>query len=128
MVCCVGATVGKVGWASGEIATNQQITAIEVQGEPQYWFYALSAAREALVALAVGNTIPILNNERLASLPVRVPELDEQRRITQTLSKETARIDRVISETERFIGLSRERRAALIAAVVTGQIDVRAMS
>ena len=41
------------------------------------------------------------------------------------LDEQTARIDILIAETERFIELSRERRAALITAAVTGQIDVR---
>jgi type I restriction enzyme S subunit len=34
----------------------------------------------------------------------------------------------LIAETERFIELARERRAALITAAVTGQIDVREMA
>ncbi len=34
-------------------------------------------------------------------------------------------IDALIAKTEQFIALSRERRLALIAAAVTGQIDVR---
>ncbi|MGW3549230.1 hypothetical protein ACWDHH_15890 [Janibacter hoylei] len=38
---------------------------------------------------------------------------------------QTAKIDELIHESERFIELSRERRAALITAAVTGQIDVR---
>ncbi len=53
------------------------------------------------------------------------PDLDEQRRIAAYLDEQTAKIDALIAETERFIELSRERRAALITAAVTGQIDVR---
>ena len=54
-----------------------------------------------------------------------LPPLDEQRRIADHLDEQTAKIDTLIAETERFIELSRERRAALITAAVTGQIDVR---
>ena len=43
------------------------------------------------------------------------------------LDEQTAKIDTLITETERFIELSRERRSALITAAVTGQIDVREM-
>jgi type I restriction enzyme S subunit len=50
-----------------------------------------------------------------------------QRRIVAYLDDETAKIDRLIAETERLIELARERRAALITAAVTGQIDVREM-
>ena len=41
------------------------------------------------------------------------------------LDEQTAKIDALIAETERFIELARERRSALITAAVTGQIDVR---
>ena len=53
---------------------------------------------------------------------------DEQRRIAAYLDEQTAKIDTLIAETERFIELARERRAALITAAVTGQIDVREMA
>lgn len=128
LVCCIGATVGKVGWAEGSIASNQQITAIEVDGCVKYWYYALTGSRAALVALAVGNTIPILNNTRLGELVVAIPSVDEQRRIAAYLDVQTAKVDDLIAETERFIELSRERRSALITAAVTGQIDVQAVA
>ena len=41
------------------------------------------------------------------------------------MSHRTGRIDELIRETERFVELALERRAVLITAAVTGQIDVR---
>jgi type I restriction enzyme, S subunit len=38
--------------------------------------------------------------------------LDEQRRITAYLDERTQKIDALIAETEQFIQLARERRAA----------------
>lgn len=67
------------------------------------------------------------NKWTLGNLPVPAPPLNEQRRLVETLDEQTAQIDTLITETERFIELARERRAALITAVVTGQIDVREM-
>jgi len=58
-------------------------------------------------------------------LGVVVPPLDEQRAIAAYLDDQTTKIDALIAKTERFIELSKERRAALITAAVTGQIDVR---
>jgi hypothetical protein len=40
------------------------------------------------------------------------------------LNLETAKFDILIDETNRAIGLLRERRTALISAAVTGKIDV----
>ncbi|WP_227717968.1 restriction endonuclease subunit S domain-containing protein [Micrococcus luteus] len=50
--------------------------------------------------------------------------LDEQREIADHLDRETAKIDALISKAERFIELAQERRAALITAAVTGQIEI----
>ncbi|MET3680421.1 hypothetical protein ACIQLJ_18185 [Microbacterium sp. NPDC091313] len=40
------------------------------------------------------------------------------------MTRETAKIDALISKAERFIELAQERRAALITAAVTGQIEI----
>lgn len=56
---------------------------------------------------------------------VMVPPLAEQNDIAQFLDVETTRLDTLRAEAERAIALLKERRAALIAAAVTGQIDVR---
>lgn len=65
------------------------------------------------------------NKWTLGNLPVPVPPLAEQRGVVHDLDEQTAKIDALILEAQRFIELSRERRAALITAAVTGQIDVR---
>jgi type I restriction enzyme S subunit len=54
-----------------------------------------------------------------------VPPIGEQRAIVAHIAAETAKLDAMRSATERTIALLKERRAALIAAAVTGAIDVR---
>jgi len=44
------------------------------------------------------------------------------------LAKETAEIDHIISSTQREIDLLKEYRTRLIADVVTGKLDVRAVA
>src|SRR5699024_5429957 len=70
-------------------------------------------------------SMPHLTAEKLQALPVVIPPAAEQRAIADHLDEQTAKIDDLIDETERFIELARERRSALITAAVTGQIDVR---
>ncbi|MGI8785978.1 MAG: restriction endonuclease subunit S [Acidobacteriota bacterium] len=53
-----------------------------------------------------------------------VPPMDEQRRIVSHIAMEARKLDAMRSATERTIALLKERRAALIAAAVTGKIDV----
>jgi type I restriction enzyme S subunit len=64
--------------------------------------------------------------DHFRALKVCLPPLEEQDRILSEIDTETARIDGLISLTERSIDLLREKRAALITAAVTGKIDVRA--
>ena len=56
------------------------------------------------------------------SLPV--PPLSEQREIVAYIANETSKLDELRAATERTTVLLKERRSALIAAAVTGQIDV----
>lgn len=55
-----------------------------------------------------------------------VPPQEEQHAIVDHITRETAKLDAVRAATERTIALLKERRSALIAAAVTGQLDVRA--
>ncbi|KHK93738.1 hypothetical protein LK12_04810 [Novosphingobium malaysiense] len=53
-----------------------------------------------------------------------VPPLDEQEAIVAFIAEERTKIDKLATATERSIALLKERRSALIAAAVTGQIDI----
>ena len=56
---------------------------------------------------------------------VPVPPLEEQSAIVAHIAAETAKLDALRAATERTIALLKERRAALIAAAVTGKLDVQ---
>lgn len=95
--------------------------------DPTFLRYALSGAeaKHAIESAMIGSTFRRINVAAIRSLPVPLPPVDEQRRIALYLDTQVMKIDALIAETERFIELSRERRAALITAAVTGQIDAR---
>ncbi len=61
-------------------------------------------------------------------IPIAAPPLAEQREIAAHVEAETFRIDTLIAKAEEHIALARERRAALVTAAVTGQIDVTTAS
>ncbi len=63
-------------------------------------------------------------SENLLSIKLPVPPLNEQHAIVAHITAQTAKIDALRAATERTIGLLKERRAALIAAAVTGKIAV----
>ena len=62
--------------------------------------------------------------EGLFAVSIPVPPLSEQREIVAHMANATCKLDELRAATERTTILLKERRAALIAAAVTGQIDV----
>ncbi|WP_156685617.1 restriction endonuclease subunit S [Mycobacterium sp. Marseille-P9652] len=70
-------------------------------------------------------SVDFRNWATFARVPVALPAADVQRDVVAEVRKETAKIDTLIAETEKFIELAVERRSALIIAAVTGQVDVR---
>ncbi|WP_431299177.1 restriction endonuclease subunit S [Tabrizicola sp. BL-A-41-H6] len=64
--------------------------------------------------------------DHFRALKACLPPLEEQDRILSAIDVETSKIDGLTALTERSIDLLREKRTALIAAAVTGKIDVRA--
>ncbi|OHV64184.1 restriction endonuclease subunit S [Pseudofrankia sp. BMG5.36] len=133
VVVSIGPAYGKVAVVSDDLAggnltqdtvrvalrpelvdTRFVVWALLSRQTADYWDYEI-----------MGATFRRLNLGTLARTPIPLPSLDGQRRIAAYLDEQTAKIDLLIAEAERFIDLSLERRSALIAAAVTGQVDVR---
>ena len=74
---------------------------------------------------SVGSTMQNLNTSIIGAVPVAIPGLAEQRRISEYLDRETAKIDALAVKVGEAIDRLKELRTALISAVVTGKIDVR---
>lgn len=84
------------------------------------------SADESLQRLdEAGHGTKALRMDAWSSMQLPVPPRDEQIEIASFLDAETAKLDALKDESERAIALLKERRSALIAAAVTGQIDVR---
>lgn len=73
---------------------------------------------------AVRERAPRIRFADFGEMFIPLPPFPEQLAIIDHIKRETARLDALREATVRTIGLSKERRAALIAAAVTGQIEV----
>lgn len=99
---------------------------------PAFLAYALNsriARWQIEVALSGGSGLA--NNiaqEVVKDLTLVQPALDEQRGIAAFLDRGTARVDALIAKVHSAIACLKELRTALIAAAVTGKIDVRGAS
>jgi len=72
-----------------------------------------------------GGTKDGLGLDDVNNLSILVPPLFEQEAIVAYLDRETARIDTLVAKVREHIDRLCEYRTALIAAAVTGKIDVR---
>lgn len=65
-----------------------------------------------------------LQPERLEAMGVPLPSRDRQQIVVEHVLNETAEIDAMLADIMELRDLLAERRAAVIAAAVTGQIDI----
>jgi len=91
-----------------------------------YWLLS-QPGRQQIIGDARGSSQSMVkvSQGHIRSWLVPVPPRREQLEIVDFLEQETTQIDTLIAKAQAFIALSREHRTALIAAAVTGQIDVR---
>ncbi len=70
-------------------------------------------------AMTYGTKMPRASPDQVMSIPIAIPDADEQRAISAFLERETAKIDALIEKKERLIELLQEKRTALITQAVT---------
>lgn len=96
--------------------------------DPRYWTYVHSSNySRRLTTRSIKQSTGIQNLDQASYFAeaAPLPPDVEQIAIANHLDHETAEIDATIADAREAITLSKERRAALISAAVTGKIDVR---
>ncbi|MEP7740228.1 restriction endonuclease subunit S [uncultured Nocardioides sp.] len=128
LLAMYGATIGRLAILGIDATSNQACCALvgPRRVTAEFARYSLMAGRQWLIFDAAGGGQPNINQDKVRSFRIPVPPIDEQRAITTYLDEQTAKIDALSAKTEKFIELAKERRTALIAAAVTGQIESRA--
>jgi type I restriction enzyme S subunit len=132
LLVCEGGEVGRaaivrVGTAIiGFQKALHRLRALSPEEHPPYLFYTFSWAAKAGAFGGEGQaTIAHLTGEQLRRYRFPTPPFTEQVEIASHLDEVCSRFDRTSEQVFSALALLRERRAALIAAAVTGQIDVR---
>ena len=99
--------------------------------DPKYLFYFLRSpaghVEFELAASGASNSMQNISQETVRNVWLPVPPIEEQLHIAERISIQLRKIDQLQQATERSLALSRERRSALIAAAVTGQISMEAV-
>lgn len=135
LICRLAAPVGRACRAPALDA--RMITSVDVcilkpspAVDADFLTYLLSSAEYLgyMEGQCRGGTRDRVSRSFLGRVRVCMPPTAEQREIAAGLNARTAEIDQLRREQQRGIDLLMERRAALITAAVTGQIDVRGLA
>ena len=118
-------------WVGAYVSQHVALCRLDLdQMDPHFvgWFMLTTTGQDQLNEGAAGGTKMQLALDDIRGLRVPQASVVQQRSIATHLDRQSAKIDTLIEETDRFVELARERRSALITAAVTGQIDVREMA
>lgn len=90
-------------------------------------FLSTPSARSEIELAATGASQSMVNIAQsvITNMVFPVPPLDEQQKIVEHIADEDRKLESLINKALHAVVLLQERRSALIAAAVTGQIDVR---
>ena len=111
LMVCIGATIGKCGYADREIATNQQINAFTPDAgvDKKFIYYQMLTKRfqDRVIHGSGQATLPIINKSKWSALTVFLPAtLGEQEAIAQKLGA-------VREETQRLEVIYRQKLTSL---------------
>ena len=101
-----------------------------IDGRFLAYFLNLPVGRSQIEVDARGTSASMvkISQEHIKDWWIPVPPKAERQAIVRHLATETTRIDAARTATDRTISLLKERRAAMIAAAVGGQVDVRSVA
>lgn len=122
------ATVAQLGIDS---TINQHMAYLILQSKKLharfgYWLFRAAYEELRFVSDSNGSTKGALTCGHLEQFTIPLPPIAEQEEIASRLDGTQAGFEDVLVEAAQAIELSRERRAALISAAVTGRVAVRA--
>ena len=90
MVCCIGATIGKMGQSTERSAFNQQINAIEWNSkiDPIFGYFAVQQIKSTIIHKGKGasTTLPILKKSEFEKLEIICPPKEAQTRFATRIA------------------------------------------
>ncbi|MEV4559462.1 restriction endonuclease subunit S [Kitasatospora sp. NPDC049285] len=114
------APIGYVALTKVPMAFNQGCRALVATRpvEERFFVYQLESMVRQLQARGQGTTFLELSSDALAATRVTVPSVDEQRRISDFLDQETARIDKLVDLRSRQRDAIRARQGVYVEKVL----------
>ncbi|GAA0067484.1 restriction endonuclease subunit S [Clostridium perfringens] len=122
LVTCIGSTIGKIGIATNELSTNQQINSIicNEDVDSEFIYYAIDYNFSKYSNYISNQAVPIINKSTFGEFLIQIPELKEQNKVAKILSKVDDDIEKQLNKKNKLEIL----RNGLIQQLLTGNIRV----
>ena len=98
----------------------------KLKGEWLSWVLNSAYGKQTLSAIQTGALHPHLNCGNIKFMHIPLPPIGEQVSLLKFISRETKKIDELITEQERLIELLQEKRQATISHAVTNGLNPNA--
>jgi type I restriction enzyme S subunit len=127
LVTCIGATIGKTGFARVPCATNQQINAltlIERYTMPEYlfWFFVSPEGQRQIIENSSATTLPILNKSKFEALAAPVPPLAEQHQIVAEVERRLSIVAGAEAQVDANLRRAERLRQSILKQAFSGQL------
>ena len=121
LVTCIGSTIGKMGMATRETSTNQQINAIVVNksNNNEFVYYAVQSAFPKYLSSIAVQAVPIISKSSFELLPNYRPSIQEQEKIGRLF----ALLDERIATQSKIIEDLKKLKCAIIENVLNNCHD-----
>ena len=121
LVTCIGSTIGKMGMATCEMATNQQINSIitNSDNDKDFVYYAIESKFPKYLTSVAIQAVPIISKSSFERLPNIRTTLTEQKKIGRFLSL----IDKRIETQNKIIEDLRLLRDAISVCLLSPKSD-----
>ncbi len=136
LMVCIGASIGKVGFAEREVSCNQQINSLTVKKEfePKFIYYAMTSKEFQDKVLLEGKgaqaTLPIINKSKWENLTISFPKSKENQQIIvrqlDALQAETKRLEAIYQQ--KLLNLEELKKSILQKAFAGELKTVKAIA
>lgn len=127
LMVCIGATIGKAGYCTQDVTTNQQINSLtpnaSADGRFIYYNFIKSGFQSEVIAKSGQATLPIINKSKWSELMIGVPsDLSVQVGIADKLHAMRLLVDQALAGYRQKLNDLAELRQVLLQQAFAGEL------
>lgn len=127
LMVCIGATIGKVGFSTKEVSSNQQINILSpYEDNCKYIYYCMASPKFQQEVIKEGEsakaTLPIINKSKWENLKIHIPPLSVQNQIVDILDTLSAKCKSLQDNYDKTTTLCSDLKQALLRKAFNGEL------